>query len=109
MSDQIVYGVDTSKEVTPLQVREALVQCFINAHRDSLEVPEGSDEEAIQSMILLRIKKAFSDSGGDFENPTKMSLLKAIVSLKEFSSSFRNQEVIAEHFNAIKFLIDSIE
>jgi hypothetical protein len=33
MASQIVYGVDTSQEVTPIMVRDAIIRCFLLAHK----------------------------------------------------------------------------
>ncbi len=108
MSDEYVYGVDTTKEITPIMVRDAIVRCFIEAHKDSLGIEE-QDSDIIKRMVTEAVKKSFRETDGDFENPTKESLLRSIGNLKEFSKSFRNQEVIENHFNAIKSLIDKIE
>ncbi len=37
MEDNIIYGVDISKEVTPVMVRDAIIDCFTKAHSDVLE------------------------------------------------------------------------
>ncbi len=31
-NDNIIYGVDVTKNVTPVMVRDAIIQCFYEAH-----------------------------------------------------------------------------
>ena len=32
-----IYNVDLEKEITPLEVRDAMVECFLQAHAEVLE------------------------------------------------------------------------
>jgi hypothetical protein len=60
-NSNIIYDVDITNNVTPIMVREALIQCFYEAHCNVLELaretfgnpPEKKFEEFIES---LRIK-----------------------------------------------------
>ena len=107
MSEETVYGVDISKPITPIMVRDALTQCFIAAHTESLEIDGQTDVS--ESMITLNIQDAFAKTGGDYENPTKESLLDAMMHLKEFSKKFRSPEIIANHFQAMQELVNKCE
>ncbi|MBT4857079.1 hypothetical protein HON52_02725 [Candidatus Uhrbacteria bacterium] len=109
MTEENVYGVNPDEEVTPIKVRDAIVKCFIATHKDSLELEEGTSDETAVAAILQNVIQAFIKTGGNFEEPTKESLLEATKSLKEFSSQFRDQEVIDKHFREIKSLIDRME
>jgi hypothetical protein len=51
------------------------------------------------------VERAFQDTDGDFDHPTKQSLLKVIAHLVTFSSAFRKPEVIEKHKAAIGELI----
>lgn len=107
MLDNIIYGVDLNKPVTTLMARDALVECFWQAHctDTGLERDDrGSEKEYIRQIVI----KAFLNTGGDFENPTKESILKAIDFLKDFAKSFRDQEVIEKHQNEIKIIVNKI-
>jgi hypothetical protein len=108
MNEPLIYGVDTNKEVTAPIARDAIVTCFTDAHKNSLELEDPNDESA-QLMIRTAVIEAFKKTGGDFEHPTKESLLAAAENLRSFSKSFRNQETIESHFSAIKKLIDAIQ
>jgi uncharacterized protein YpuA (DUF1002 family) len=58
---------------------------------------------------LKIIAKMFEKTGGDFDHPTKESLVKALDGLAEFSKNFRNQEVVDKHYNEIKELVDKLD
>ena len=114
MLDKIIYGVDTSKEITPLMVRKAIVQCFTEAHGSEISShtecePEVIDDKVKREAIELLVVKSFNESGGDFENPTKDSIIRAVTYLKEFSKNFREPEVIEKHASEIKSLINKIK
>ena len=109
MADKI-YGIDLGGEVTPLMVREALVLCFYEAHcEDSKLIIGNADEEATKFYCRNTVEKAFIECGGDFEHPTKESLLGAIQKLMEFSKSFRNPDVIKKHADEISRLVQKIK
>lgn len=105
MEDTQIYGVDTSTSVTPVQVRDALLQCFMEAHADCLEL-DTPNEEVTEQMIRMHVENAFKESGGNFSAPTKESILKAMDHLKSFAANFRNQDVIQAHYQKMLGLID---
>ncbi len=100
----IVYGVDTTKEVTPVMVRDALVRCFYLAHKDDTGLGE-QGESVNEDYCLKLVKKLFTETGGDFDNPTKTGLIKLVERLKEFSKPFRDDRVIDDHEREIGELI----
>jgi hypothetical protein len=65
MEDNIIYGVDISKEVTPVMVRDTIIDCFNEAHSDVLEEMKDytyiESKEKIEEMkrktVKLRSKK----------------------------------------------------
>lgn len=102
-----VYGVDPAKKVTPLMVRGALVMCFNEAHCSQVGLV-GMGDAATTDYCIQIVKKAFDETGGDYNNPTKDSLTAVLPWLADFSKSFRNQEVIKKHMNEILGLIKLI-
>lgn len=100
----IMYGIDTSKQVTPVMVRDAIITCFIAAHCSQAGYRE-SDSELAKSYCGDIVRKAFSETGGNFENPTKAMLLNVLPWLADFSKSFRDQTVIQKHMSEIQNLI----
>jgi hypothetical protein len=112
MKNLEIYGVDPNGEITPMIVRNAITKCFIAAHKEQMmESFNGVEMDSTQAdlMVLQTIIKAFNESGGDFENPTKKSLLQASMALREFAKNFRSPEIIEDHFKSIKTLIDKLD
>lgn len=105
-----LYGVDLDHPTTPIAARDALVQCFVEAHDDILEqmnefsdtpVTPGAKELTVKTLL----KKMFAEHNGNFENPTKKDLINACNALRTFSEHFRDTAVIEKHFNEIKQII----
>lgn len=90
-----------------LAVRDALVNCFYEAHCADTELVQ--DEIAGRNYCLAIVKKDFAEQGFDFNNPTKEGILKVIDKLAEFSQSFRPQEIIDKHKQEIIDLLEKVE
>jgi len=105
----IIYGVDTTNEVTPLMVREAIENCFIKAHgqQTNLEIKEENfiDENYCREIV----RKAFRETEGDYENPSKESLINVVDYLANFSSSLRDKEIIKKNKEEVNGLIELIK
>ena len=112
--DNCIYGVDLSGKITPVQVRDAIIECFSQAQEELMEYMKETTEfkhEDIEKMYVdYIIEKAFKDVGGDFKNPTKETLIKVIMKLKEYALKiFRNPEIVGKHAGEIKQLIDKLD
>ena len=55
------------------------------------------------------VQKAFSDIGGDYNNPTKESLQKIVSVLKAYSKNFRSDDIVDKHAFEIGELIDLLK
>lgn len=113
----IIYGVDTEKPFTAIDVRDAIVECFVEAHKEQLDElasysTEKLSQEELHDMKIINVRQlvrnAFKDSGGDFEAPDKASIQKAIGGLKAFASNFRNQAIVEKHYAEISELINEM-
>lgn len=103
----IIYGVDTDSKVTPSAVRDAIVECFYQAHCSDSELGDTeSSQEATKEYTRKIVEKAFTDSDGNFESPTKESILAAMVSLQQFAKNFRDQSIIQKHTVEIMKLVN---
>ena len=113
----IIYGVDTTKPVTPYDVRDAIVECFILAHSEALDDLKNYGKELtpiefenIKEIDIRQLmRNFFSEVGGDYENPTKESIQGVIGKLKEFSVNFRNPEIIEKHASEIAELVNCLK
>ena len=102
-----MYGIDLDKPVTTLMARDALIECFWQAHCSDTGLNRDdqiSEKEYIKQIII----KAFVNTGGDFDNPDKKSILKAMDFLKDFAKNFRDQKIIQKHQEEMMKIIDKI-
>jgi hypothetical protein len=100
----IIYGVDLNKPITPVMARDALVECFIEAHCADAGLGEG-DSVVVEEYVKDVVKKAFEDSKGDFENPTKPSIINTMDKLKDFAANFRDQSIIQKHYSEMMKIV----
>ena len=113
----MIYGVDISKLVSPIVVREAIFKCFFEAHKEVLDQMRGYSElknekekdEFRRLEIKLVIKEAFKKAKANYDNPTKDDLINVIDNLAEFSEKYRMQEIIKKHYNEIMILISKLD
>jgi len=115
--NNIIYGVHFGENFTPVDVRNAMLNCFIEAHSEILNqlLEFGKDEiskegaESLKKMnIEVLLRDFFKKVGGDYNNPNKESLLAVAEKLKNFSQSFRAEEVINRHYDEIRKLIEKL-
>lgn len=113
----IIYGVDTGKPVTPVDVRDAVVECFTQAHKDVLEkqmsaltgVMAPEEVEKIKKLSIRKmIRDYFGEVGGDFEKPTKKSIIAVCDKLADFAKQYRSPEIIKEHYGEIMELVNKL-
>jgi hypothetical protein len=106
MSDKY-YGIDVNSKVTPLMVRDAITDCFWNAHCKDTGIEE-SEKVANRSYCKSIVEKAFVETGGDYNNPTKESIQKCLGYLADFSKGFRDPTLITKHYNNIMVLVGKL-
>ena len=98
-------------------VRDAIIQCFYEAHCHVLELaketfghpPEHIFEEMKKKHVKELIQGIFHKIGGDFNKPTKDDLLKVIKNLKGFASIYRKPDLIKKHVSEIMLLINKLD
>jgi hypothetical protein len=116
-NSNIIYGVDVTKEVTPIMVRDAMIQCFYKAHCNVLELaretfghpPENKFEEMKKSHVKELVEDIFHRLGGDFNNPTKEYLILVLEKLKEFASIYRRPNIVKKHVGEMILLINKLD
>jgi hypothetical protein len=115
----VIYGVDTEKEVTPEKVRDAIIECFYQAHQEVLgdmyvllkKGNNGVEEsnEIGKEYIKETVVNYFIKVGGDFTKPTKEDILRVLDELKKFAEGFRSPEIIGKHYGEIMKLLEVME
>ncbi len=104
-----IYGVDVNEKVTPEKVRDAIMKCFIEAHKEEALISAEENDKDPDELSKSLVKRAFEVTGGNFNNPTKKDLIKAMDQLALVAKSFRNPKVIKTHYSEINALIDLIK
>jgi hypothetical protein len=105
--EEKIYGVDINKDITPLMVRDAIFECFRQAHCEDSGI--GKQDEILNKEYCGDIvKKAFNDTGSSFDRPTKEALIKALDNLKSFAINFRDKSIIEKHYNQILKLVNKL-
>ena len=113
----IIYGIDINKPIKAIDVREAIIECFTNAHNEVLDkelenLGKGIANEGIQKLkhinVRLMIKDYFKEVGGDFNKPSKKVLIAVCDKLAEFAKIYRGEEIIRRHYNEIMQLINKL-
>lgn len=102
------YGIDLSKKVTPLMVRDALINCFFRAHCEDTGV-DLDDKSSNREYCKTIITKAFDEVDGNFNDPTKKDVLNVMSKLAEFSKGFRDPEIIKKHAKEMTALVERLD
>jgi len=114
LNENFIYGVDISRKITPIQVRDAIIRCFSLAQeelkkfaKEKIDIkPDLIGETYINSLII----NAFNEVNGDFNNPTKVTIVKVINRLKNIcTDAFLDSVIIEKHTNKIQQLIDKLD
>ena len=112
----LIYGVDLDGEITPLMVRDAIIRCFTQAHKEILDKKykdygyDSTELEGFEKIqIDLIVTSTFEDAEEDFENPTKEGIKKVLKLLAEFASEYREPEIIGRHYDEIMKLVDRLK
>ena len=108
-----IYGVDVDKPVTPQQAKEALVKCLEEAHEETKQLL--TEDKAKAELELLEktnaryiIQDTFSRVGGDYDAPTKESLLAVVNYIKDFLCYCRAPEVMERHYNQMRLILERL-
>ena len=103
----VVYGISTSDDVTPIMVHDSIIECFRQAHCADAGI-ESKDIDLNKAYCREIVRKAFVDTGADFDNPTKEDIMKVLGKLAEFSMKFRDKEMVKKHQNEIMKLVKKL-
>lgn len=115
--DNKIYGVDITKKVTPHMVRDAIIECYYEAHCNVLELakeafyepPKKNFDEMKKAHVRELIENFICDAGGDINNPSKNCLTMLLNRLQKIASTYRKPDVINKHVREINKLIDKLD
>lgn len=108
--------MDTSKAITPLIVKDAIFKCFLEAHKEVLDMMKEyhqfeSEEEFVKLKELdieMLLKEKMRKSGGNYENPSKEDITNLCSELANFAKKFRNPKIIEKHYKEIMKLVEKL-
>ncbi|MFH1457504.1 MAG: hypothetical protein ABIF17_05400 [Patescibacteria group bacterium] len=113
-----IYGIDTSKDYTLIDVRDAIVECFTLAHKKILEqdlgefasVMEKQNFERLKAMNILKMVRAvFQKLGANFNNPARQDLIRVCDELSEIARRYRGEKIIKKHYLEIMKLLEKFD
>jgi hypothetical protein len=89
-------------DLDPAKARDLIIRCFYEAQKETFARSKESlglraEEEQLQASVLSAIKRAFRETGGDFDSPTRQSLLKIIEVLGRKSLAWGTPPDIIEY------------
>ncbi|MBM4781135.1 MAG: hypothetical protein GQE15_25875 [Archangiaceae bacterium] len=89
-------------DLTPRRARDLVVQCFFNAQvetfkRAATKLGSSSSPEQLQRTVEGAVRLAFRSTKGDFENPTKETLMAAVMDLANKAAAMGTPHDIIEH------------
>lgn len=109
-----VTAVDLT-DMTPVKARDLIVQCFQEAQQEHLAaasefIHQPHDETNLRNMVIGAVRLAFKESGGDYDEPNKASLLKVVDVLARKSEQRQTpKEIIAHHKGEIERVLRALE
>ena len=112
-----IYGIDTSKIITPAMVRDAIIDLFIIENREIFEQmkelhkfkSQQEYEEMKRLEVKILVKSKFDSIGADFNKPKKEDLIKVYERLSEYATHFWRPGKVKEHYKEIMKLINKLK
>jgi len=113
-----LWGVELNSDYNSTNVRDAMLKCFIQANGDAIakstvmKLPEDETEkkQMIKQMTESFMRKAFEETGGEYNSPTKQSIIAALEKLKEYAAGQNHsKEMIEKHVSEITKLTDGLK
>ena len=112
-----IYGVDTTKDYTLVDIRNAIIECFTQAHKKILEQELNEFVSTMDKQNFERLKEMnvyklvhdlFKKIGGDFNKPKKQDLISICDELAKIAKKYRGERIISKHYSEIMQLLEKI-
>jgi hypothetical protein len=101
--------------LTPQHARNLIVDCFIQAQRETMErsragVGLDTDPKIIRAEAERTVRDAFENTGGDFDNPDKASLERASESLLQTATNLGTPpDIMRHHEQQIAMMLEGLD
>lgn len=101
-----------TEKVTPEFVRDELLTCFESANREFSKIlNQPVSDDALKQQVKQFVQSVFSSCGGNFENPTRESILMAITQCKTNAEKMmgpQGAEMIRHHHDEMMKLVNKL-
>lgn len=100
------------EKVTPKFVRDELLICFESANREFSKIlNQPVTDGALKQQVKQFVQSVFSSCGGNFENPTRESILLAITQCKTSAEKMMGPQgsgIIRAHYDEMIKLVNKL-
>jgi len=88
-----------------MKARDLVIECFMAAQRETFthtkeKLGLAVDSATLERSVVGAVRVAFRKTGGDFDEPTAPSILRAVDALAATASSWGTPEDVIEHHHA---------
>ena len=96
------YQDKEDKQIDPVRARDLMVECFYSAQKDKFKALKekagipSSDKDVYDSIVVM-VRLAFSEIGGDFKDPNKDNLLKVLDFLVSRETIWGTPKDVVDH------------
>lgn len=100
------------ERVTTKFVRDELLTCFESANREfSTILNQPVTDDALKQQVKEFVQSVFSSCGGNFENPTRESILLAVTRCKSNAEKMMGPQgagIIRDHYDEMMKLVNKL-
>ena len=113
MEDSLwVVDLNGKTELTPVEVRNIIVKCFIEAQKETIKraatkLGRSTSEETIAGSIQTLVKMSFKRVGANYDNPKQSDFTEVVGTLaKKARAMGTPQDIIDHHLKQIDEVIN---
>ncbi|MCD6523285.1 MAG: hypothetical protein J7K68_06125 [Candidatus Diapherotrites archaeon] len=94
------YQKALEKPITPENLRDALIECYMSVHHCAFK-----KQVVPKEAIILQIKNVFRTVGADFDHPTKKDLENVVEEMRHTLCAIIDGKDVETHYKQMKDLI----
>ena len=101
--------------MTPIKARDLIVQCFFEAQKETIaaagkKLGHAPDDAELQNTVVGAVRLAFRETAGDFDQPTKSTLVGAVEVLARKSQQWGTpSNIVQYHKGQIERVLQSLD
>lgn len=103
------------EDLNPAKAKELIINCFYEAQKETFARSKESlgmraDDTEVRTSVLSAVRLTFREAGGDFNNPTRESLIRVVEVLGRKSMAWGTPgDIIEYHREQIMKVIRGLE